>query len=282
MSSSAQLVLRHKPSKHRLISLLAVALTAIPACGGSGPTPPAGTEPPTTAQLIEWALGSDQRGSYPPTPDAYLTLLSEQPPEQSAQPPKSEASPASNSPQSGTRITPQCADIHSILPGPLGELFMLLGGALHVLLPKSTGPVPVSGDASVRFTQLMGFHAEGSSTQILAAAQAEGSGELRVWSLTISGRESATFHAEPLADERKPRTVEEFFATYQSPRCHAGGKQCLVLGNDLQQDFIQIAPKRGAPQKTLRPLGKAGVRDVAWKPGGGIYAVMSCPANGSP
>jgi hypothetical protein len=220
--------------------------------------------------LLQWALGTDTRGDPPATADAYLLLFSKGQP-----------------PASGTRLTPECAKISSILPDPRKDSQMLLvvDGALHILRPSESKPVPVAlelpppvrlgNDPALRLTRLLGVRVQSSSLQILAAVSIKGESDPQVWALTFT--DMAVVQAELLPNERVPRTQEEFFATHRSPRCQPGGKDCLILSYDGKQYHLDYEPKRGVKPQALQQLGSTAARDVAWKPGSeSMYLVVHC------
>lgn len=136
-----------------------------------------------------------------------------------------------------------------------------------------------NNDESLRLTRLVAFHAAASPLQILASVLPAGAAEEEIWSFTVG--DNVIVGREHLTENKRPRSAEEFFATYSSPRCLAGGRRCLALTRDGVQKFIDVQASKSTPNaQTLLALGRgADVRDIARVPGQemAVYLLMGCP-----
>src|SRR5262245_5730056 len=211
-----------------LLSLLFLPLLTTAACSGPASNTPARTSPPSAAELTDWAIGSDSRGDYPDTSDAFLILV-----------------PKGQTPNISARVTPTCASMKSLLPAPSGSgsVYVVKDGELHIVRASDPSPAPVKltgADRALHLVRLLGFRSQASPLEIIAVARPAQVDE--VWSITVSDTEPKIVRAEALADTRKPQSVAAFFATYDSPRCQHGGTQCLTVSNDKKQSYVDVRP----------------------------------------
>ncbi|WP_437805811.1 hypothetical protein [Sorangium sp. So ce1078] len=244
------------PAPRRLRGVAAAAhlLLAAMACGGASSPRGAAPEragPASASSVISWALGSGARGNYPASADAFLLLL-----------------PRGKPLQSAARVSSACVRATSILPAPPGDprIFLVVDGALHFLRAPGAQPEAALGnDPALRLTRLLAFRAEASPVQILAAALPRGASEEQIWSITVS--DAAILRAQPAGDELALASQEAFFAAYTTPRCQAGGRDCLRFEDDERQTYIAVRPAPDAPLREVQALASTDVRDIAWGPG---------------
>lgn len=222
-------------------------------------TPPLDTA--TQEQVVAWSLGTTHRMMEPSRAEMRLLVL-----------------PAAAAPTE-TALSQGCFDASAMLPAPPPDpLFYIIttDGQLAVLHKGGRPEVvtlPADLPMGLRFARLLAFSTAGPP-RLLATVRIADGGTEEVWQLRLQGR--VLVAATQVRRHPDFASAEAFFSAYQVPRCQAGGKRCLVLGESDGRFFLDMEGHRGATREPLKVLGEREVRDASWAGSGAIYLLASC------
>lgn len=209
-----------------------------------------------TRQVIFWALGDGERPPKPegqpvPCPDG----CDKKPPPKDT---KDQKYAYNFEHVKGT----------SLLPGPPGDsrLFYISDGKLYKLLPHAEQPqqlVLPGVSADTQLVQLVASSRDAKKLALLALVKSASRSDAQLWQFQLQG--DAVVEAKPASENPAFADATKFFRDFHTPRCHAGGTDCLVLVKDNRQHFLLYQePKRGAQRTKKVDLGKDEIVDYVW------------------
>lgn len=188
----------------------------------------------------------------------------------------------------GQPLTGHCVHASSLLPSRAqpGAMFLIIGGALHVLDTSAAHPVIVPVEimpAGSAFVQLLATSKQASPTELLALvwpdseqpADRPGHEALRLWRFVV---ESTWAMGTPVREEPWLESRAAFFEQFDAPRCREDGSDCLAVADSRQGAFLDVQPRPRAPRQEWKALPAGRIYDVSWNPGGdgSALALVTC------
>lgn len=251
-----------RPGPHaRLAAMVLVVFLA--ACAGRQPgrSARAISDEEAAGRALEWTLGPTR--APPPRGRARLLWRVDGEPLERARP-----------------VTSCQEGVHSILPRRDGSrVYLVIDGAIVFVDTSERTPGAASearatplmlSPPGVRVRRLLAFARERRQPIILAHAEEGETARETLWLFRIQGREAVGERVERYADFAD---AAAFHRRYDNPRCHAAGRDCVVISAYDGDTIVSVEATHGRlPRTELAELRGAGVRDVAWARGASARA----------